>query len=299
MTGNNSLNVDYSLEAEMLSFARTCNVDIELAVHQTNLEGRGIIHVSNSPCETPRHHSTKHLVIIHLKSEIRSERRLDKRLQVENPHVGDIAIIPAKVDHWHVMRQDSAGIVLNLEPEILSAYAPEAVDPDKIEIIPTFTQPDPLIFGIGLALKTALESSQYNRFYGESLYDTLFIHLLQRYATRQPLIREYNDGLPRYKLKRAIAYIQAYLTENLSLDAMATEVGMSRFYFCRLFKKSTGITPYQYLIKCRIERAKVLLRQRKLSITDIALEVGFSNQSHFTKHFKRLIGTTPKVYRDR
>ena len=298
MADNNSLNVDYSLEAEMLSFARACNVDIELAVHQTGLEGRGIIHVSNSPCETPRHYSTKHLVIIHLKSETRSERRLNRRLQVENPYVGDIAIIPAQVDHWHAMRQDSEGIVLSLEPEILSTCARETFDLDKIEIIPTFTKPDPLIFGIGLALKTALESSQYNRLYGESLYDTLSIHLLQRYATRQPLIREYNDGLPKYKLKRAIAYIQAHLAENISLDAMATQIGLSRFYFCRLFKQSTGLTPHQYLIKCRIDRAKALLKERNLSISDVAFEVGFSNQSHFTKHFKRLTGTTPKKFCD-
>ena len=296
MTDNNSLKIDYSLEAEMSKLAGACDIDIECAVHQTGLEGRGIIHVKNSPCETLTHHSTEHLVIIHLKSETGSERRLDRQLQVENPHVGDVAIIPAQVDHWHVMRQNSEGIVLSLEPETLSTCAREAIDLDKIEIIPTFTQPDPLISGIGLALKTAFESNQYNRLYGESLFDTLSIHLLQRYATRQLLIREYNDGLPKYKLKRAIDYIQAGLAENISLEAMAAEVGISRFYFCRLFKKSTGITPHQYLIKCRIERAKVLLKQEKLSITDIAFEVGFSNQSHFTKHFKRLTGTTPKKF---
>ena len=298
MTDNNSLKIDYSLEAEMSKLARTCNIDIECAVHQTGLEGRGIIHIKNSPCETPTHHSTKHLVIIHLKSETRSERRLDRRLEVENPCVGDIAIIPAKVDHWHVMRQNSEGIVLSIEPETLSTCARETVNLDKIEIIPTFTQPDPLISGIGLALKTALEFSQYNRLYGESLFDTLSIHLLQRYATRQLLIREYNDGLPKYKLKRAIDYIQAGLAENISLEAMAAEVGISRFYFCRLFKKSTGITPHQYLIRCRIDRAQVLLKERKLSISDVAFEVGFSNQSHFTKHFKRLTGTSPKKFRD-
>ena len=73
---------------------------------------------------------------------------------------------------------------------------------------------------------------------------------------------------------------------------------MSRFYFCRLFKQSTGITLYQYLIKCRTERAKALLLQGNLSIADVALAVGFSNQSHFTKHFKRLVGVTPKKFSD-
>ena len=106
----------------------------------------------------------------------------------------------------------------------------------------------------------------------------------------------YPDGLPKKKLRQAIDYIQAHLTENVSLDAMSTEVGISRFYFCRLFKQSTGTTPYQYLIKCRIERAKALLLQEKLSIADVALEVGFSNQSHLTKHFKRLVGVTPKKF---
>ena len=159
---------------------------------------------------------------------------------------------------------------------------------------------DPLIYQILLALKTELETNPLNsRFYAESAATFLAAHLVKHYTTRQPVFQEYTQGLSPYKLRRVIDYIQAHLAEDLSLDAMATEIGMSRFYFCRLFKKSTGITPYQYLIKCRLDKAKSLLLSRKLSVADVALQVGFSNQSHFTKHFKRLMGVTPKVYRDR
>ena len=71
---------------------------------------------------------------------------------------------------------------------------------------------------------------------------------------------------------------------------------MSPTYFSRLFKETTGITPHQYVIRCRIDRAKNLLQQGKLSIAEIAKEVGFVDQSHLHRHFKRLVGVTPKKY---
>ena len=73
-------------------------------------------------------------------------------------------------------------------------------------------------------------------------------------------------------------------------------VQMSHHYFSRLFKATTGITPRQYIIRSRIERAKNLLQQNKLSIANIATEVGFVDQSHLNRHFKRLVGITPKSY---
>jgi AraC family transcriptional regulator len=72
---------------------------------------------------------------------------------------------------------------------------------------------------------------------------------------------------------------------------------MSRYYFCQLFKRSTGISPYQYVIKCRIDRAKELLLFRQdCSIADVAFQVGFASQSQFTKHFKKWVETTPKKF---
>jgi AraC family transcriptional regulator len=81
------------------------------------------------------------------------------------------------------------------------------------------------------------------------------------------------------------------------LDDLAIITGMSRYYFCHLFKRSTGMSPYQYVIKCRIDRAKELLLFRQdCSIADVAFQVGFASQSQFTKHFKKWVGTTPKKF---
>jgi AraC family transcriptional regulator len=103
-------------------------------------------------------------------------------------------------------------------------------------------------------------------------------------------------GLPRYKLQQVIVYIDEHLAERLSLETIAQQIGISQFYFCHLFKQSMGVSPYQYLLQQRIERAKHLLLQTSPNIADIALAVGFSNQSHFTRQFKQVVGITPKRF---
>ena len=260
----------------------------------------------DSGYEVPEHHCRQHVIVIatDIDKPIYRERRIDGQFTKERLVSGDVCFCPLNHSHWAYARPEkgetSSAMIVSLEPSLFTSSLPESVNPDTVELIPHFMQPDPLIYQIGLALKAELELNPYkSRFYAESMAIALSAHLIQRYTSVKHSIPNYSGGLSKYQLRRAIDYIQAHLTENIPLEATAREVGISHFYFCRLFKQSTGITPHQYLIKCRIDRAKVLLKERKLSISDVAFEVGFSNQSHFTKHFKRLTGTTPKVYRDR
>lgn len=102
--------------------------------------------------------------------------------------------------------------------------------------------------------------------------------------------------LPKHKLDLITAYIQDHLDQELKLVDLAAVVGISQYYFSRLFKQSTGLAPYQYVVQQRVERAKQLLRQQNLTIADIALLCGFANQSHFTKLFRQVTGLTPKQY---
>ncbi|MEP0956633.1 helix-turn-helix transcriptional regulator [Microcoleus sp. FACHB-1515] len=80
---------------------------------------------------------------------------------------------------------------------------------------------------------------------------------------------------------------------------MAALIPISSFHFARAFKSAIGMPPHQYITQQRIDRAKLLLSATQLSITEVTFQVGFSNQSHFTAQFRKLVGATPKQYRER
>lgn len=104
-------------------------------------------------------------------------------------------------------------------------------------------------------------------------------------------------GLPRWRLKRAIDYIEANLGQSLTLADIASAAGLSRMHFAAQFRKSTGQRPHHYLLNRRVERAQEMLVGTDLPIVEIALSVGFQAQSHFTTIFKRIVGQPPYAWR--
>ncbi|WP_414584052.1 helix-turn-helix domain-containing protein [Scytonema sp. PCC 10023] len=249
--------------------------------------------------------TTQHVIAIHqfansLRHRIKMERVLDGRKQNEQLGYGEIVITPAHVATRGRWDREIDCIALMLEPTHIARIAHESVDGDRVELIPHFAKPDPVIHQISLLLKSELESNGLgSRLYVDGLTTTLSVHLLRNYCTLTQTIQEYRDGLPKYKLKLAIEYINAHLEQDIQLADLAELLGMSRYYFVRLFKQSMGVTPYQYVLQQRIERAKMLLKHRETAISDISLECGFANQSHFTKHFRQFTGMTPKAYQNR
>jgi AraC-like DNA-binding protein len=108
----------------------------------------------------------------------------------------------------------------------------------------------------------------------------------------------YRGGLARYKLRRATEFVDANLDRAIHLEDMARVAEVSLYHFHRQFKKTTGLTPHQFIVKRRIEQAKVLLAQSNLPIIDVAARVGFLDQSHFTAIFRKLTSMTPRIYRN-
>lgn len=130
----------------------------------------------------------------------------------------------------------------------------------------------------------------------DSLKTTLAIHLLRNYCTTQPKLSTYTDGLSQFKLQQLKEYIKEHLHQEIKLSEIAAIAQMSQYHFLRLFKQSMGVTPHQYILQCRINRATYLLQYSQLSIADIAMRVGFCDQSHLTRYFKRVVGVTPKQF---
>lgn len=248
--------------------------------------------------ETPYVYSSFHSIIVNHSQQIQTERWLDNLTQKEQTNQGEIVVIPANTRNKHIWNREGEFSLLWLDPTHISKIAYESICVERVEILPSFATPDPLIYQICLKLQSELKlGKSYSRLYVDSLIVVLSIHLIHQYSVKEPSIRDYTDGLSKKKLQRAISYINENLTENLSLISISNEIDMSPHYFTSLFKQSTGMNAYQYVIHCRIERAKHLLYKQDLSITEVSQQVGFESQSHFTNVFRKYTNTTPRMYR--
>jgi AraC family transcriptional regulator len=250
------------------------------------------------PFQTPSHCFAQHVISIQSAPHpIKFERSLEGSSWSGTFQQGSSFIVPENVEHTAHTFTETEFMVLSLQSSQVNPIAHESVDPDRVEVLPFFQENfDPLIYGIGLGFKREIESNGlYGRLYVDLLTTTLSVHLLHKYSARKTVLKEYVNGLSKYKLRRLIDYIENHMADNLSLAELAGMAGMSQYYFSRLFKQSMGLTPHQYIIQCRVERAKTLLLRGDRSIADIAHTVGFSDQSHLTYHFKRLLGVTPKT----
>jgi AraC family transcriptional regulator len=276
-----------------------------LTSHQSSWQNIHLAHHRQPAWELPESYCPHHIVVIPIVDQpVDIEFRWEGRAQTEQVNASDyvqgcIEIFPANLSHSGRWRQAVEFIHFYLEPTYLAQIAYEAVNPDRVELLLELKKPDLLIHQIGLALRASLEMDRVgNRFYADSLATALSAHLLHHYTTRQHRLPGYDEGLSRQKLRLAIDYIQANLGENLSLTEMANQLGMSQYYFCRLFKQSTGVSPHQFLIQQRVERAQqLLIKHPELTVTAIAMRCGFSSQSHLAKHFRKHTGLNPNQFR--
>ena len=260
-------------------------------------QGIFIAHHRQPAWEMPENRLSQHILSINIGAASKVERVIDGRLQRERFLTGNVAIYPSDVDYTLRWERESEFLLLGLDPSLLAQTATDILGTETVELLPLLATHDALIHSMALALKAELESSQTSgQMYAEAIAQTLAIHLLRNYSVQQqPLKVLTTYGLPKHKLHQVTDYINDCLDRDLSLSEMAKIVQMSPFHFARLFKQSTGLSPHQFVIRCRVERAKELLLHGERSIVDIATDVGFANQSHLTRHFKRLVGVTPKV----
>jgi AraC family transcriptional regulator len=250
--------------------------------------------------ETPEYAHTRHMLLLHNPTvTIQAERSFDGRRQQEQIGGGNnIVIVPATILHQAKWNQESPFSLIFVEPDHLIQVARESVMTDRVQLTAHFAMHDPFIHQIGRSLITELETDQpHSRLFVDSLTIALSIHLLRHYSDLQQPLREETNRLPQRKLQQAIAYINEYLTTDLTIAAIADELEMSQYYFSRLFKQSMGVSPYQYVMQQRVDRAKYLLRTTSLSVAEIALKSGFSNQNQLAIQFRKFTGITPSSYR--
>ena len=211
---------------------------------------------------------------------------------------GGIQIIPAGTACTWRHPSGTGFTALLLTTEMVQQVAAD-LNQNRIELLAHFGIQDSRIEHICLALLAEIAAGgSSGRLYGEGLATALAAHLISSYSSTPRSLPAREKGLSASLLRRIVSVIEDRLSEDLGLAELASEVGLSQSHFASLFHLSTGLSPHQYIVQRRVERAQSLLTSTKCSIDEIATVVGFYDQSHLTRQMRRVLGVTPKYIRE-
>ena len=216
---------------------------------------------------------------------------------------GHVNVWPAGMRHAARWLQYGDWIVVQIDRAFVATVTTSLGLCGPADLRPSVGVPDPVAAHLATAL--ALESRMDgagNRLVVESLGTALVGHLVYVHAGAAsgygPAPAARGATLGPARLRRVVGYIEAHLGSDLSLAGLAKVVDMDVFRFVRAFKTATGHPPHHYVLLARVDRAKELLHDPKLSISEIALRTGFATPSHFATTFHRISGTTPRAWRN-
>jgi AraC family transcriptional regulator len=211
---------------------------------------------------------------------------------------GMIALAPPNVHAHYEAKAPGAGFVMSLPlrhvRNVLSRHDKTlSHDFGSLHSAPFF---DPLV--VGLVKRIWEERSQVDRLgnlFLESSIAALLSFLISKAQPSQ--LNLYKGGLAPWQKRRAVDFIRANLTKEVSLQDIADQVGLSQFHFARAFKKTVGFSPIRFQILCRVEVACRLLEETQLSVTEIALEVGYESPQSLARVFGAEMGMSPAAWR--
>ena len=239
-----------------------------------------------------------HLLIFELGHVNRQVLHLDRQAFDDGLVPGDILLVPNQTPLIGMCDTTDEVLAVMIEPRFLEQIAIESNFPSSVELVRSFKQRDRTFELIIQSMQTEIQQANWgSQIYLDALANLLAVHLLRNYTTAQPQPRKI-QGLGHARLNQVLNYIEAHLEQEIQLADLAQIAELSQSHFTILFKRSLHLTPWQYILQQRIERAKPLLKQRDRSLSTIALQCGFNSQSHFTQQFRKLTGLTPNVYRN-
>lgn len=250
------------------------------------------------PHHTPQHNTSATVLCLHIGPPVTGEWWFDGEYTKKRVSYDQMTLYPSNIERsmrWH---HEKSFLLLILNHEFMRKGLGNNGN-DFLELVPQIGVSDPFVREIGrLFHQELVKCEDEDPLYIESLALALVAYLKQHYSHHRLQHRAEEKGLSVHKIRKLTDFIDAHLDQKIRLEDMASLLDMSVYYFSRLFKESTRLAPYQYVMRHRIQRSQVYLESHpELSIAEIALRCGFSNQSHFSTHFRKWVGTTPSLYR--
>ncbi len=243
---------------------------------------------------------TDHVIMTYPTGVQRLERRTGKSVAIGTARSGVVTIIPAGSS----ARWDIPGLVdviqLYLPHTTLERVGREAGAPAPGDLLERTGYPDPVTSGLLMSAADVLEgNAALDNLFRQQLTDLLATRILAEHTGVPTTFEPIMGGLSPHALRRAIERLGSDSYTDVSLTALASDAGLSRFHFCRAFKESTGLSPHAWLRQQRLEQAMNMLRDTDASIASVAAQLGYASQTAFTAAFKKLTGETPSDWRRR
>jgi AraC family transcriptional regulator len=242
-----------------------------------------------------------HVLFLYVRPPEKMDVRYEGVKRDMPPPAGSIAVVPAGSSVVCSRQGSVDSLLIYLEPSLVAQVAAESFefDPSRTVVPPVHGLKAPELRSAMLAVDAELKAGGVGGpLMVEALATMVSVHLIRHFLGPGQLAARPDSVLPHRKLRTVIEYIMENLEGSPTLEQMAAVVHISPYHFARQFKAATGLPPHQYVVARRVERAQHLLRgDGELGLAEVALRVGFSDQSQFTFHFKRIVGVTPRQFR--
>ena len=262
--------------------------------------GAGIAHWKHDPLHDVVEPMTHHVIMAYNGTVQRMERRSGRSAAIGTFRPGVVIIIPeGSSSRWDIPKPVDV-VQLYLPHKTLARVAVEADTPGPIDLLERTAHPDPVTSRLLLSAADVIDGNEaLDSLFRQQLTDLLATRLLAAHSGVPATAKPVTGGLAPKTLLRAIERLRSDSDADVSLAALASDAGLSRFHFCRAFKESTGLSPHAWLRQHRLEQAMNMLRDGETAIVSVAAELGYASQTAFAAAFKRLTGETPTDWRRR
>lgn len=282
-------------DAEMARVLRTEPTRMAL-----DSSGAGIAHWNHDPLHDVVEPMSHHVVMAYNGVMQRMERRTGKSVAIGTFRPGVVIIIPeGSSSRWDIPKPVDV-VQLYLPDAILKRVAGEAEVTGPADLLERTAHPDRITSRLLLSAADSMQGNgALDALFRHQLTDLLATRLLAAHTGSPATFQPTMGGLSPKVLLRAIERLRSDSDADVSLDALASDAGLSRFHFCRAFKESTGLSPHAWLRQHRLEQAMNMLRGSDEPVVSIAAALGYASQTAFAAAFKKLTGETPSHWRRR
>jgi AraC family transcriptional regulator len=266
------------------------------------LAARGL-HVefhANDPAEYPEREPQQHNFYLHTGPAVRAEIKSPDFSGMRWVRPGAFWVMPQGSRHQVRFEGNTKveGMALAFDPMRFDGLVESAGGRTSATIIQSLAASPPKIEHLMRALHHESDQPSTQDHFALECIATAVALALSQHAGATAIAAKAGTRLAPRQIRAVQAYVEGHLDQSIALAQMAAAARLSAFHFLRAFRRSVGVTPGQYVLDCRMERARSLLKSSPLTVAEVANRVGFEHASHFTRAFRRSVGVTPSLFRN-